>query len=113
MSHPTALSPRARSAWLALGRTLGALNEAGRSSPCQVDPQPFTSNSPSERRQAVVACRTACPALEACSRYADAQPEAWHVWAGDDRTPKGTPKAGRGETGPSWPESNLSVSVAT
>lgn len=86
MSGLTTLSPDAQATWLALGGTLAALAEVGCATPCQVDPHPFTSDHPAERREAAIACVSACPALSACRRFAEAQGETWHVWAGEDRT---------------------------
>ncbi len=90
MPSSTDLSPDAVGAWLALGGTLARLAEAGHPWPCLVDPKPFTSDSATERREAAAACVTACPALSACARFADAQGEVHHVWAGEDRTTTST-----------------------
>lgn len=78
----TPLTDDAVPAWIALGHVLASLE---RPTPCQVDPDPFGSDHVAERREAAEAC-AACPALEACARYADAAGETWLVWAGRDRT---------------------------
>ena len=80
------IRPDALPAWNALGGTLTHLRAEGRSAPCVVDPAPFISDKVTERREAAAAC-AGCPALTACRRFADAQGETWHVWAGVDRTP--------------------------
>lgn len=70
---------------LALQHILDQIADAGRSTPCQVDPDPFTSDDPEERQQAAQAC-AGCPALDACRHYAQTAEEPFHVWGGIDLT---------------------------
>lgn len=71
-------------AWRALVDALDRLAAAGRVTPCQADPEAFTSDDLHARREARRACPR-CPALEACGRFAESNREVWHVWAGRDR----------------------------
>lgn len=84
ISLPIAPTDDAVGAWLALGH---ALADLPRPAPCQLDGDAFTSEDKAERQEAAAACVTACLALSACARFADAQGEVHHVWAGVDRTP--------------------------
>ncbi len=81
--------PEAVAAWWSLGAVLDNLADAGCSTPCSTDPDPFTSDDAAERREAAAAC-TACPALMACWTFADRQAETWGVWGGTDRAPRAT-----------------------
>ncbi|MEP7738116.1 WhiB family transcriptional regulator [Nocardioides sp. 31GB23] len=76
-----------RTAWLALHHQLDVLAQAGRPTPCQVDPDPFTSDERAERQEAALACQP-CPARGLCLDYANASAESWHVWGGIDRAPR-------------------------
>lgn len=62
--------------------------------PCQREPDQFTSDDRRERAQAALACRM-CHRLAACHEAAETNNETWHVWGGIDRTDyatkKGTP----------------------
>lgn len=71
---------------------LQAAADRGRSTPCWVDPAPFTSELPAERHQAAAACR-ACPVLVECARFALVNEETHWVWAGVDLTPTRGPGA--------------------
>ena len=71
---------------LTLSDALDDLARRGRTTPCQIDPDPFTSDDPTERREAAQAC-AGCPILDACRTTAEAMREPFHVWAGADRTP--------------------------
>ena len=58
--------------------------EAGRLTPCQRYPAPFTRDgrlAPGLRAVAVDLCGS-CPVLDA---YAEEAGESWHVWGGRDR----------------------------
>lgn len=87
--------PEAVTAWTNLGAVLTDLRASGASVPCWVDPDPFTSEDPAERREAATACQW-CPALPACRLFAATNGETAHVWAGIDRTPKASPKRSTG-----------------
>ncbi|WP_368668665.1 WhiB family transcriptional regulator [Nocardioides massiliensis] len=71
-------------AWVSLVAALEAQVGVGRPTPCQVDPEPFTSDELRERRDAARAC-AGCPLIEACEAFAVANGEVWHVWGGRDR----------------------------
>lgn len=73
--------------YLALQLSIRDRNDDGRRTPCQTDPDPFTSDDREDRAEAAEACRRGCPVLELCGRYADAQGERWGVLGGVDRTP--------------------------
>lgn len=77
--------PDAVPAWQDLARLLARLTDAGVQVPCQVDPDPFTSENYRDRAEAAQACRW-CPALDTCRRFAESNAESWHVWAGVDLT---------------------------
>lgn len=84
--------PEARCAHADLAHAVRALNETGRRTPCQRDPEPFTyapegSMGYGVRAEAAAACRAACPLVELCHVYAEAAHENAHVWGGVDRTP--------------------------
>lgn len=81
-----ALPADALTAFVELLHAQRELADAGRTWPCQIDPEPFTSDSRDERAEAAEAC-AGCPLLEPCGRYADAAEERHHVWAGVDRVP--------------------------
>lgn len=81
--------PEAIRAWHHLGAALADLTDAGRTTPCSTDPDPFTSDDVHQRREAAAAC-VACPALTACRTFADHQGEAFGVWGGADRAPRAT-----------------------
>lgn len=91
MSAPAIPDPaaarRATLAWLDLAAELGDAVELGRSVPCLVDPDPFTSNDRGDRLEAAAAC-SPCPALVECARFALANGEPAWVWAGLDLTPR-------------------------
>jgi hypothetical protein len=57
----------------------------GRTVPCHVDPEPFTSEEITERAEAAAACRV-CPVLIECARFALLNEESNHVWGGADVT---------------------------
>jgi hypothetical protein len=84
-SHP--VKPSALDAWLALLMALFGLTDRGQSTPCQRDPEPFTSEDKHEREAAAAQC-THCLVLDACRKYAEANAEPHHVWAGIDRSRK-------------------------
>ena len=67
-----------------LTRALLDLADTGRRTPCQLDPDPFTSDDWHERAEAAGRCQP-CPVLAACDAVGATEP-AW-VWAGVDRTP--------------------------
>lgn len=73
-------------------RQLAARDAVGRPVPCRVDPEPFTSENYRQRAEAAQACG-ACPLLNPCREYAQAQDERWHVWAGVDRRPRPTKRS--------------------
>ena len=68
----------------ALTRALLDLADVGLRTPCQLDPDPFTSDDPRARAGAVQHCQP-CPVLAACDAVGDL--ERWHVWGGAERTP--------------------------
>ena len=70
---------------LVLQHALDEIANAGRSTPCQADPNPFTSDDPEERQEAAEAC-AGCPVLLACRHYAQTAEEPFHVWGGIDHT---------------------------
>jgi len=78
------LRPQARGARLALDAALATLARAGRSTPCQRDPEPFTSEWQTEREDAAAACAL-CPVRRPCALYAAAASESHHTWGGVDR----------------------------
>lgn len=90
---PRLLRPEARGAFLALLHGLRRLDDEGRSTPCQLEPDRFTSEDRSERAAATALCAT-CPVRRRCSVYAEAQRERWGVWGGRDRGPKWTVNRG-------------------
>jgi hypothetical protein len=65
---------------------LGDLAESGHPTPCQVDPEPFTSGSTERRGQAAAACLAGCPLLEECAAYGEQLDARHHVWGGADLT---------------------------
>ncbi len=67
-----------------LNRALLNLADTDRRTPCQLDPDPFTSDDWHERAEAAEQCRP-CPVLAACDAVGDL--EKFHVWGGSDRTP--------------------------
>lgn len=71
----------AAAAWLQLALALDALAEAGRPTPCQVDPEPFVSEERTERAEAAQACQ-GCAVIDLCERYATTAQEPFHVWGG-------------------------------
>ena len=73
-------------AWLALTDALTELAHTGRPTPCQSDPDPFTSDERADRREAEQAC-TGCVVRIPCRAYADTAREPAHVWGGRDRAP--------------------------
>ncbi|MGB3761833.1 MAG: WhiB family transcriptional regulator [Ornithinimicrobium sp.] len=75
----------ASTAWSHFTGRLDELAREGRSTPCRVDPEPFTSDDQDDRAEAAYAC-AGCPALIACGTYAETAREAHHVWGGIDRT---------------------------
>lgn len=78
--------PPARRARANLDAALRDLLQAGRTTPCMNDPEPFTSDSHEERALAAQAW-SYCPLLALCRTYAEAADERWLVWAGQDRSP--------------------------
>lgn len=62
--------------------------------PCEADPEAFTSDDRHEREEAAEACAH-CPLLAPCGAYAELADEGWHVWAGVDRTPRPKPRRRR------------------
>jgi hypothetical protein len=79
-------------ALLDLFAQLSAAEDRGRPAPCRLDPDPYTSDDRTERREAAAACAV-CPALIECGRFALANLERAHVWGGVDLTPNpGTAK---------------------
>lgn len=94
---PVWLKPEAVTAWHHLAGTLAELADAGRTTPCQVDRNPFTDDQPELRREAVAAC-AGCLAVTACGAFADANREPHGVWGGRDRAPLSKPKPARQET---------------
>ena len=68
----------------ALTRALIDLADERRRTPCQLDPDPFTSDDWHERAEAAEQCRP-CPVLAACDAVGAAEPA--HVWGALDRTP--------------------------
>lgn len=65
---------------------LGTLAEAGRVTPCQRDPHPFTGEvGKPERDLATGLCRTRCPVVDLCRDYAERAGESHHVWGGQNR----------------------------
>lgn len=76
----------AAAAQLELRLQLVELVDSGRSTPCLVDPAPFTSDDRAERREAAAAC-SPCPVLVECARAALAGDEPAGVWGGVDLTP--------------------------
>ena len=67
----------------ALTRALLDLADVGLRTPCQLDPDPFTSEDWRERAEAAEQCHP-CPALIACGAVGATEPA--HVWGGTDRT---------------------------
>lgn len=68
----------------ALTRALLDLADKGRRTPCQLDPDPFTSDERHERAEAAEQCRP-CAVLAVCDAVGAG--EGFHVWGGSDRTP--------------------------
>lgn len=68
---------------LALLTALRDQNDDGRRTPCEVDPDPFTSENKADRAEAAEACQW-CPVRVRCLRMAVANGEKAHVWAGHD-----------------------------
>lgn len=81
------LRPDAVRAWLQLNRLLAEAVDDGRTVPCVVDPDPYTSDDRAERTEAAAAC-SPCPVLVECGRFALANRERRWVWAGVDITPR-------------------------
>ncbi len=81
------IRPEAVNAWHALSAALVELEDEGRQTICRTDPDPFTSEDEDERTEAAAAC-CACPVINACRTFADANEEPAHVWGGVDRTPR-------------------------
>jgi hypothetical protein len=84
MSRTLELRPAAEGAFHQLLLARSGLTSR---TPCEVDPDPFTSDDHRERTEAAEACAY-CPLLEHCREYAELAGEVWHVWAGADRTPR-------------------------
>lgn len=82
MTHPR---PDAATAWVQLLKRIEALDDQDRATPCRIDPEPFTSDDRRDRVEAALACQP-CPARIECGRYALANREPAHVWAGHDLT---------------------------
>lgn len=68
----------------ALTRALIDLADARRRTPCQLDPDPFTSDDYQTRADAAPRCHP-CPVRTACDTAGDG--EAHGIWGGTDRTP--------------------------
>lgn len=78
------IKPEAEPLFLALQLAIRDLNDDGRRVPCQVDPDPFTSEDKADRAEAAEACRHGCPVRLGCLRMAVANNEPAHVWGGHD-----------------------------
>lgn len=82
----------ARGAFLALLGALAKLDRQGRTTPCQLAPDEWWSDSADDRARAAAACGL-CPVRRLCANYATAQRERAGVFGGRDRTPRvGRPK---------------------
>ena len=68
-----------------LADALADLAETGRTTPCQREPDLWTSDDHKERTEAANACQM-CPLIDPCRTHAEANAETWHVWGGIDRT---------------------------
>ena len=82
-----AIHKEAIPAWHALNGRLTDLADNGAQLPCWTRGDLFVSEEPTERREAAEWCET-CPALVACSAFADANRETFGTWGGRDRTPR-------------------------
>lgn len=67
-----------------LTRALLDLADNGRRTPCQLDPEPFTSDDRHERGEAAEQCHP-CPIRGPCEAAGADEPA--HVWGAVDRTP--------------------------
>lgn len=67
-----------------LNRALLDLADTGRRTPCQLDPDRWTSEDYRTRAEAAADCQP-CPALAACDAVGAC--EGFHVWGAVDRTP--------------------------
>ena len=67
-----------------LADALADLAETGRTTPCQREPDVWTSDDHNERTEAASACQM-CPLIDPCRTHAETFPEVWHVWGGIDR----------------------------
>jgi hypothetical protein len=65
-------------------RALRDLADAGRSTPCQSDPESWFSERADIRAEAAQAC-TWCQAFASCATYTVDNNERYGVWAGVDR----------------------------
>ncbi len=68
-----------------LAEGLKTLAENGDLTPCQRDPDPFTSDDPDDRAEAALACHM-CRLIDLWHEHAETTGERWHVWGGTDRT---------------------------
>ena len=68
----------------ALTVALDDLADHGRRTPCQLDPDRWTSEDYRTRAEAAHDCHP-CPVLALCAVAGDSEPA--HVWGGSDRTP--------------------------
>ncbi|MCM0618747.1 WhiB family transcriptional regulator [Nocardioides bruguierae] len=80
------IQPDALVLWRTLSDFARELGEAGLPVPCRRDPDPFVSEEDEERDAAAGYCLAACPLVQLCGAYADAQGETWGVYGGRDRT---------------------------
>ena len=78
-----------------LSLLLRSLEDNGHTVPCRGDARErWTSEDRTDRATAAQLCQTACPALGACTDYADDVTPSFGVWAGRDhghRTPATKP----------------------
>lgn len=91
------VKPNAEAPMLALLTGLRDLNDDGRRTPCEVDPDPFTSENKGDRAEAAEACRHGCPVRLGCLRMAVTNDERAHVWAGHDFNTKSGREAAQTE----------------
>lgn len=86
-TNALAIRPEALPAWHSLSALLIDLADEGRGTPCQRDPEPFTSEQHRDRREASNVCET-CPAREPCATFAALNLEPFGVWGGRDHGPR-------------------------
>lgn len=83
MSRVFGITPAAVGARLALDAALDRLAEDGRLTPCQADPNAWTSENYRDRQAAIEACAF-CPVRSPCGVFAKANKEPAAVWGGID-----------------------------